>query len=61
MSELAIFEGEKAVKAEEFEKELANWHEMKYGLACNNGTAAIHSALFSLKSGLVDISFTADD
>jgi len=39
---------------EEFEKEFANWHGMKYGLACNNGTAAIHCALFGLKIGKGD-------
>jgi len=38
----------------EFEKEFANWHDMKYGLACNTGTAAIHCALFGLKIGKGD-------
>lgn len=38
----------------EFEREFSNWHDMKYGLACNNGTAAIHCALFGLKIGKGD-------
>ncbi|HDN97638.1 MAG: hypothetical protein DRP67_00680 [Candidatus Omnitrophota bacterium] len=38
----------------EFEKKFAEWHGMKYALACNNGTAAIHCALFGLKIGKGD-------
>ncbi|MGB9677338.1 MAG: DegT/DnrJ/EryC1/StrS family aminotransferase [Candidatus Ratteibacteria bacterium] len=38
----------------EFEKEYANLYGMKYALCHNNGTAAIHSALFGLKIGKGD-------
>lgn len=32
-----------------FEKEFANLHDQKYGIACNSGTSALHVALESLK------------
>jgi dTDP-4-amino-4,6-dideoxygalactose transaminase len=35
----------------EFEKEYAAWHGMKYALAHNNGTSALHGALFGLGIG----------
>jgi dTDP-4-amino-4,6-dideoxygalactose transaminase len=34
-----------------FEEEFAKWHGVKYALAHNNGTAAIHSAMFGLGIG----------
>ncbi|HQL65205.1 MAG TPA: DegT/DnrJ/EryC1/StrS family aminotransferase, partial [bacterium] len=30
----------------EFEKAFADWHKMKYGLGCNNGTSALHCAMY---------------
>lgn len=36
---------------QKFEQEFADWLGVKYALAHNNGTAAIHSALFSLGIG----------
>jgi perosamine synthetase len=39
---------------EEFEKEYASLYGMKYALCHNNGTSAIHSALFGLKIGKGD-------
>ncbi|MCM8757237.1 MAG: DegT/DnrJ/EryC1/StrS family aminotransferase, partial [Candidatus Omnitrophica bacterium] len=38
----------------EFEKQFAAWHKRKYGLGANNGTAAIHCALFGLGIGRGD-------
>jgi dTDP-4-amino-4,6-dideoxygalactose transaminase len=38
----------------EFEREFADWHGLKFGLAHNTGTAAIHSALFGLGIGKGD-------
>ena len=35
----------------EFEKEFAAWHGVKYALACNNGTAGLHCAMFGLGIG----------
>ena len=32
-----------------FEREFANLHEQKYGIACNSGTSALHVALEALK------------
>ncbi|MGQ9515424.1 MAG: DegT/DnrJ/EryC1/StrS family aminotransferase [Thermoproteota archaeon] len=34
-----------------FEKEFAEWHGVKYALAHNNGTSAIHGAMFGLGIG----------
>ncbi len=34
-----------------FEEEFAKWHGVKYALAHNNGTSAIHSAMFGLGIG----------
>lgn len=34
-----------------FEEEFARWHGVKYALAHNNGTSAIHSAMFGLGIG----------
>lgn len=34
-----------------FEREFADWHGMKYGLGCNNGTAALHGAFFGIGIG----------
>ena len=31
-----------------FEKEFAQWHNVKHALACNNGTASIHSAMYGV-------------
>jgi perosamine synthetase len=39
---------------ERFEEEYARWLGVKYALACNNGTAAVHSALFGLGIGRGD-------
>jgi dTDP-4-amino-4,6-dideoxygalactose transaminase len=39
---------------EDFEKEYASLYGMKYALCHNNGTSAIHSALFGLKIGKGD-------
>src|SRR6266849_413523 len=39
---------------EQFEREYAAWHGMTYGLAHNNGTASIHSAMFGLGIGTGD-------
>lgn len=38
----------------EFEKKFAEWQGCKYALACNNGTAAVHSAMFACKIGIGD-------
>ena len=38
----------------EFEKEYAEWLGVKYALAHNNGTSAIHSSLFGLGIGRGD-------
>lgn len=38
----------------QFEQEYAKWHGMKYGLGCNNGTAALHCAMFGLGIGVGD-------
>ena len=35
----------------EFEKEFADYHDVRYALAHNNGTASIHSALFAIGVG----------
>ena len=35
----------------EFEKEFADYHDVGYALAHNNGTASIHSALFAIGVG----------
>ena len=37
-----------------FEREYADWHKMRYGLGCNNGTAALHCAMFGLGIGKGD-------
>lgn len=37
-----------------FEQEYAAWHGMRYGLAHNNGTAALHAAMFGLGIGKGD-------
>jgi len=37
-----------------FERGFADWHGMKYGLGCNNGTAALHSAFFGIGIGKGD-------
>jgi len=37
-----------------FERGFADWHQMKYGLGCNNGTAALHCAMFGLGVGVGD-------
>jgi perosamine synthetase len=39
---------------ERFEEEYAAWLGVKHALACNNGTAAVHSALFGLGVGRGD-------
>jgi dTDP-4-amino-4,6-dideoxygalactose transaminase len=39
---------------QKFEKEFAEWHGVKYALAHNNGTAAIHGAMFGLGIGYGD-------
>jgi perosamine synthetase len=39
---------------QKFEREFADWHGMKYGLAHNTGTAAIHGALYGLGVGYGD-------
>jgi dTDP-4-amino-4,6-dideoxygalactose transaminase len=36
---------------QKFEEEYARWHGIKYALAHNNGTSAIHSAMFGLGIG----------
>ena len=38
----------------EFEKRFAEWHGMRYGLACNTGTAALHCAFFGIGIGKGD-------
>lgn len=38
----------------EFEKEFASWQGTKYALACNNGTAALQSAMFGCRIGVGD-------
>jgi dTDP-4-amino-4,6-dideoxygalactose transaminase len=38
----------------EFEKEFAAWQSTKYALGFNNGTAALHAAMFGLKVGVGD-------
>ncbi|MCM8815350.1 MAG: DegT/DnrJ/EryC1/StrS family aminotransferase [Candidatus Omnitrophica bacterium] len=35
----------------EFETAFADWHQMKYGLGCNNGTSALHCAMFGAGIG----------
>ena len=37
-----------------FEKEFAKWHNVKYALACNNGTASLHSAMYGVGVGVGD-------
>lgn len=39
---------------QEFEKDYAQWYGMKYALGHNNGTAALHSAMFGLDIGYGD-------
>ncbi|MDD3927377.1 MAG: DegT/DnrJ/EryC1/StrS family aminotransferase [bacterium] len=34
-----------------FEREYADWHSMTYGLGCNNGTAALHCAMYGIGIG----------
>lgn len=38
----------------EFEKGVAAWQGAKYALGCNNGTAALHCAMFGCKVGVGD-------
>jgi len=38
----------------EFEKEFAAWQGRKYALGCNNGTSALHCAMFGCKIGVGD-------
>lgn len=38
----------------QFEEEFAAWQQRKYALACNNGTAALHSAMFACGVGVGD-------
>lgn len=38
----------------EFEKEFAEWHGVKYALAHNTGTAALHAAMFGCHVGVGD-------
>lgn len=38
----------------EFETAFAKWHNMKYGLGCNNGTSALHCAMFGAGIGYGD-------
>ncbi len=38
----------------EFEKAFAAWQGLEYALACNNGTAAIHAAMFGCGIGVGD-------
>ncbi|HCU34680.1 MAG TPA: hypothetical protein DGT21_04300, partial [Armatimonadetes bacterium] len=38
----------------ELEKEYAEWEGSKYALACNNGTSAIHCAMYGLGIGRGD-------
>jgi len=38
----------------EFERKFADWHGMKYGLGCNNGTAAILGAMYGIGIGKGD-------
>jgi len=38
----------------QFEQELAEWHDMKYALCHNTGTAALHTAMFGCHVGLGD-------
>ncbi|MCH8206944.1 MAG: DegT/DnrJ/EryC1/StrS family aminotransferase [Chloroflexi bacterium] len=38
----------------ELEREFADWHGVDYALACNNGTASLHSAMFGCGVGLGD-------
>lgn len=45
---LADFEGRQTVG--EFEKKFAGYHSIKYAVACNSGTAAIHSAIAAMKA-----------
>ena len=37
-----------------FEKEYAEWHDMKYALAHNTGTASLHTAMFGCGIGVGD-------
>ncbi|MDD3927771.1 MAG: DegT/DnrJ/EryC1/StrS family aminotransferase [bacterium] len=37
-----------------FEREYADWHGMTYGLGCNNGTAALHCAMYGIGIGQGD-------
>jgi dTDP-4-amino-4,6-dideoxygalactose transaminase len=39
---------------EQFEREFAEWHGMKYALAHNTGTAALHAAMFACHVGVGD-------
>lgn len=38
-------------ETEKFEKDYARWYGMKYALGHNNGTAALHAAMFGLEIG----------
>jgi dTDP-4-amino-4,6-dideoxygalactose transaminase len=38
----------------QFEKEFAAWHDMRYALAHNTGTAALQAAMFACKVGVGD-------
>lgn len=38
----------------EFEKRFATWQGARYALGCNNGTAALHSAMFGCRLGVGD-------
>lgn len=39
---------------QQFEQEFAQWQGTKYALGCNNGTSALHSAMFGCKVGVGD-------
>ena len=39
---------------QKFEHEFAEWQGAKYALGCNNGTSALHSAMFGCKVGVGD-------
>ncbi len=43
---LTTFEGKN--KVEQFEKEYAKYHAVKYAVACNSGTSSIHSAIAAM-------------
>src|SRR5579859_7860696 len=38
----------------QFEEEFATWQGTPYALGCNNGTAALHSAMFGCRVGVGD-------